>query len=61
MARTKPLKQSRFNSRPTSDRKEMILSRIDAEAFFDALAHPPTITGELAAALKEHERRVSWE
>jgi uncharacterized protein (DUF1778 family) len=61
MMRTKPRKQPHFPSRLTSDRKEMILNRTDAEAFFDALAHPPTITSELAAALKEHERRVSWE
>ena len=43
------------------EHEQMILSRTDAEAFFDALAHPPRITGELAAALKEHEHRVSWE
>ena len=41
--------------------EQMVLSRTDAEAFFDALAHPPKITGALAAALKEHERRVTWE
>ena len=40
---------------------QMVLSRADAEAFFDALVHPPKMTGELASALKEHERRVSWE
>lgn len=43
------------------EHEQMVLNRTDAEAFFDALVHPPKITGALAAALKEHERRVSWE
>ncbi|MDE0222326.1 MAG: DUF1778 domain-containing protein [Spirochaetaceae bacterium] len=43
------------------EHEQMVLSRTDAEAFFDALVHPPKITGALAAALKEHERRASWE
>ena len=36
----------------------MVLSRRDAEALFDALVNPPDLSAKLAAALKEHERRV---
>lgn len=36
----------------------VVLSRRDAVAFFDALAAPPRMNAKLAAALKEHDRRV---
>jgi len=36
----------------------MVLSRRDAELFFDALANPPALNSGLAAALEEHSRRV---
>ena len=39
----------------------MVLKRQDAEAFLDALLQPPRMNSRLAAALKEHERRVSLE
>ena len=39
----------------------MVLKRRDAEVFFDALLQPPRMNPGLAAALKEHDRRVSPE
>ena len=39
----------------------MVLKRRDAEVFFDALLQPPRMNPRLAAALKEHDRRVSPE
>jgi len=40
------------------NQETMALSRRDAEAFFDALENPPEMSPKLAAALKEHQRRV---
>ena len=37
----------------------MVLRRRDSEIFFDALLQPPRMNPRLAAALKEHDRRVS--
>ncbi|MDR3214453.1 MAG: DUF1778 domain-containing protein [Azoarcus sp.] len=37
----------------------MRLNARDAEAFFDALAQPVTFNKKLAAALAEHEQRVT--
>ena len=39
----------------------MVLKQQDAEAIYDALLQPPRINPRLAAALKEHGRRVSLE
>ena len=39
----------------------MVLKRRDSEIFFDALLQPPRVNPRLAAALKEHGRRVSPE
>jgi len=41
-----------------SEQETMVLSRRDAELFFDALANPPALNSGLAAALEEHSRRV---
>ena len=42
-------------------RQTMVLERQDAEAVYAALLQPPSINARLAAALKEHDRRVSPE
>lgn len=42
-----------------SEHETMVLSRRDAEVFFDRLADPPTMNTELSAALEEHGRRVA--
>lgn len=39
----------------------MVFERQDAEAVYAALLQPPSINAKLAAALKEHDRRVSPE
>ncbi|MBK5965555.1 hypothetical protein CCR95_16035 [Thiocystis minor] len=36
----------------------LVLSRHDAEVFFEAIVNPPALTPALAAALEEHTRRV---
>jgi uncharacterized protein (DUF1778 family) len=41
-----------------SEHETMVLSRRDAEVFFDRLADPPAMSAELSAALEEHDRRV---
>ena len=44
--------------RTIREHETMVLDRRDAEAFFDALVQPPKMNARLAAALKEHDRRV---
>jgi len=44
--------------RTIREHETMVLDRRDAEAFFDALVRPPRMNAKLAAALKEHDRRV---
>ena len=44
--------------RTIREHETMVLDRRDAEAFFDALVRPPMMNAKLAAALKEHDRRV---
>ena len=39
--------------------ERMVLKRRDSEIFFDALLQPPRMNPRLAAALEEHDRRVS--
>ena len=41
------------------DHETMVLSRRDAEVLVDALMRPPRMSAKLAAALQEHERRVT--
>lgn len=40
------------------EHETMVLSKRDAEAFFDALSKPVKLNAKLLSALEEHDRRV---